>query len=405
MHLLYNIGIKAYEAALHIAANFNPKAKAWVKGREEYFKKLPTVTDKKIIWFHCASLGEFDMALPVMNSMKEKHPSTFILVSFFSPSGMEHYHKRIHKVDLAVYLPSDSPKNAKQFITHFKPEKVFFVKYEFWSNYIFEAKKQHIQVFSLCSIFRDDHRFFKWYGGFFRETLRQIDFFYTQNERSSLLLADIEITNFITAGDTRFDRVIENKKQLVPNEKIELFLKGEKAIILGSTWPKDEEMLIPFILNNPNLKFIIAPHNIDEDHIKMIEQLLAGKSVRYTDETYSESNILILNTIGNLSNAYSYGKIAYVGGGFTGSLHNILEPAVFGLPVMFGPKFKRFPEASMFIHAGIGFTVSNSTEFENTFLEIDQNLSKLSEKTEEFVLKNTGASSKIIAHLESNFGL
>ena len=161
MHLLYNIGIKAYEAALHIAANFNPKAKAWVKGREEYFKKLPTVTNKKVVWFHCASLGEFDMALPVMNSMKEKYPSTFILVSFFSPSGMEHYHKRIHKVDLAVYLPSDSPKNAKQFITHFKPEKVFFVKYEFWSNYIFEAKKQHVQVFSLCSIFRDDHRFFK----------------------------------------------------------------------------------------------------------------------------------------------------------------------------------------------------------------------------------------------------
>ncbi|MEY3238524.1 MAG: hypothetical protein RI883_2625, partial [Bacteroidota bacterium] len=394
MHILYNIGIKAYEAALHIAANFNPKAKAWVKGREGYFKQLPAVPDKKVVWFHCASLGEFDMALPVMNSLKDKYPSTFILVSFFSPSGMEHYHKRIHKVDLAVYLPSDSPANAQKFIAHFKPEKAFFVKYEFWSNYIFEAKKQDVQVFSLCSIFRDDHRFFKWYGGFFRDTLRQIDFFYTQNERSSLLLADIEITNFITAGDTRFDRVIENKKQLVPNEKIELFLKAEKAIILGSTWPKDEEILIPFILKNPTQKFIIAPHNIDEAHIVSIEQQLTGKTIRYTDESHSDSQVLILNTIGNLSNAYSYGKMAYIGGGFSGSLHNILEPAVFGLPVIFGPKFKRFPEASMFLHAGIGFTVNNLSEFENTFLEIDQNLSQLSEKTEAIVLKNTGASSK-----------
>lgn len=405
MHILYNIGIKLYEVALHIAANFNPKAKTWVKGREEYFNKLPTVPDKKVIWFHCASLGEFDMALPVMNNLKEKHPSLFILVSFFSPSGMEHYHKRIHSVDLAVYLPSDSPKNARQFIAHFKPEKAFFVKYEFWSNYIFEAKKQHVQVFSLCSIFRDDHRFFKWYGGFFRETLRQIDFFYTQNERSSLLLADIGITNFKTSGDTRFDRVIENKKQLVPNDKIEAFLQGEKAIILGSTWPKDEEMLIPFILKNPHLKFILAPHNIDEEHIVLIEKQLTGKTLRYTDEINLDSNILILNTIGNLSNAYSYGKIAYIGGGFSGNLHNILEPAVFGLPVIFGPKFKRFPEASMFIHAGIGFTVNNLSEFESTFGNIQNNLAELSDKTAAIVIKNTGASMKIITHLESNFNI
>ena len=405
MHILYNFGIKLYEAALHIAANFNPKAKAWVKGRKDYFKHLPMVPDKKVFWFHCASLGEFDMALPVINSLKEKYPSTFILVSFFSPSGMEHYHKRIHSVDLAVYLPSDSPANAKKFIAHFKPEKVFFVKYEFWSNYIFEAKKEHVQVFSLCAIFRDDHRFFKWYGGFFRDTLRQIDFFYTQNERSSLLLADIGINNFATTGDTRFDRVIENKKQLVPNDKIELFLKGGRAIILGSTWPKDEEILIPFILKNPNQKFILAPHTIDEAHIVSIEQQLTGKTQRYSDESFSDSQVLILNTIGNLSNAYSYGKIAYIGGGFSGSLHNILEPAVFGLPVIFGPKFKRFPEASMFIHAGIGFTVTNSSEFDNIIKKIEQNIAELSDKTAAIVIKNTGASVKIISHLENNFGI
>lgn len=404
MHFLYNSGIRLYELALRAAATVNPKAKKWVDGRKDYFKKLPEVPPKKVIWFHCASLGEFDMALPVMNLLKLRHPDLFILVSFFSPSGMEHYHKRKHSVDLAVYLPSDTEDNARRFIAHFHPDKVFFVKYEFWSNYISEAKKRNVQVFSLCSIFRDDHRFFKWYGGFFRETLKEIDFFYTQNEVSTLLLADVGITNFKTTGDTRFDRVIENKQQLEPNPRIESFLKGEKAVIIGSSWPEDEELVLPFILQHPDRKFIIAPHNVDDQHIEDISGKLSGRVVLFTD-TNNDGHVMILNTIGHLASAYAYGEIAYVGGGFSGNLHNILEPAVFGLPVIFGPKFKRFPEAAQFIHQGIGFSVKDPKEFEHAFDTISNDLPALSKKTAEFVEKNRGASVKILDHVEQDFGI
>jgi 3-deoxy-D-manno-octulosonic-acid transferase len=405
MHFLYNSGIRLYELAIRTAALFNPKAKNWVEGRKDYFEHLSNVpSDQKVIWFHCASLGEFDMALPVMNLIKERHPSIFLLVTFFSPSGMEHYNKRKHQVDLAVYLPSDKPSNAEKFIKHFHPDKVFFVKYEFWSNYIFEAKKQNVQVFSLCSIFREDHRFFKWYGGFFRKTLKEVDFFYTQNETSTLLLADIGITNFMTSGDTRFDRVIENKKSLESNPRIEAFLKDEKAFIIGSSWPEDEAIVIPYILQNRNKKFIIAPHNIDEAHVSSIETKLANLTERFT-ENNGGKNVLILNTIGHLASAYSYGEIAYVGGGFSGNLHNILEPAVFGLPVLFGPKFKRFPEASQFIHLGIGFSVKTSQEFTSALNEIYNNLPAISEKTSTTVTKNKGASVKILDHLEQHYGL
>jgi len=405
MHFLYNSGIQLYELAIRTAALFNPKAKNWIDGRKDYFEHLPKIpSDQKVIWFHCASLGEFDMALPVMNLIKERHPAIFLLVTFFSPSGMEHYNKRKHQVDLAVYLPSDKPSNAEKFIKHFHPDKVFFVKYEFWSNYIFEAKKQNVQVFSLCSIFREDHRFFKWYGGFFRTTLKEVDFFYTQNETSTLLLADIGITNFMTSGDTRFDRVIENKQSLESNPRIEAFLNNEKAFIIGSSWPEDEAIVLPYILQNPDKKFIIAPHNIDEAHVSSIETKLSNLTERFT-ENNGGKNVLILNTIGHLASAYSYGEIAYVGGGFSGNLHNILEPAVFGLPVLFGPKFKRFPEASQFIHLGIGFSVKTNEEFTSTLNEIYKNLPAISEKTSNTVTKNTGASVKILDHLEQHYGL
>lgn len=405
MNFLYNLGIKSYELAIRATAAFNPKAKAWVDGRKDFFENLPNVESKNVVWFHCASLGEFDMALPVMNLIKERHPGIFLLVTFFSPSGMEHYHKRKHSVDLAIYLPSDTPSNAKRFIAHFHPDKVFFVKYEFWTNYINEAKENNVQVFSLCSLFRDDQRFFKWYGTFFRDTLRMVDYFYTQNETSTLLLADIGIINCVTSGDTRFDRVLENKAQLVPNPKLEQFLNGEKAIIIGSSWPEDEKILLPVILKNPNRKFIIAPHNIDENHIASIESQLKGLTCRFTDENYGNSRILILNTIGHLASAYSYGSIAYVGGGFSGKLHNILEPAVFGLPVIFGPRYRRFPEASHFIHAEIGYSVNSSDQLEKIINQLESNLKEVSEKTETFVVKHAGASKKILDHLESVFGM
>ena len=403
MQLIYTIAVLVYARALRVASLFNPKAKKWVVGRENYFEKLPEIAASKVMWFHCASLGEFDMALPAMHLLKEKQPDCFLLVTFFSPSGMEHYQKRKNSVDLAIYLPIDTPRNARRFIQHFHPEKAFFVKYEFWSNYIFEAKNQHIQVFSLSCLFRKDQRFFKWYGSFFRKTLHAIDFFYTQDEASGLLLNSIGISNYICVGDTRYDRVIENKLLLEDNERISTFLMGEKAIILGSTWPKDELFLSPFILKNPKQKFILAPHTIDEKHIVSIEKLLLGRTSRYTE--MGNNQVLLLNTIGHLASAYAYGKIAYVGGGFTGKLHNILEPSVFGLPVLFGPKFKKFPEASRFIEHGTGFTISTAEAFEKTIALIEINLDEISTRTAELVVKNTGASKKILSHLDTNFKL
>lgn len=403
MHFLYNFGIRLYGLAIWIASHFSIKAKKWLDGRRDYFDLIPAINHSNVLWFHCASLGEFDMGLPVMNELKSRNSDLFILVSFFSPSGMEHYMKRKHCVDLAVYLPLDTPQNAKKFINHFGPRQAFFVKYEFWSNHILEAKKQGVQLFSICTALRPDHRFFKWYGSFFRKTLRAIDFFYTQNETSTLLLADLKISQCLLTGDTRFDKVLDNKSNLQRNDRIESFLKGEKAFIIGSSWPMDEKVVFDYIHKNPTRKFIVAPHQIDEEQLKKIEIELNGRCQRYTRPLEQDKHVLILDTIGHLASAYSYGEIAFVGGGFSGKLHNILEPAVFGLPVIFGPRFKKFPEATQFIHKGIGFAINDSKELELCIQEILSNYTELHKKTSEFVIQNKGAKDKIVNHLIEMF--
>jgi len=387
---------------LFLASKFNAKAKLWVDGRAHYFENLPVIPNKQVIWFHCASLGEFDMALPLMKKIKEHQSHVFILTTFFSPSGMEHYQKRNHCVDLAVYLPVDTRSNAKRFMAHFHPEKAFFVKYEFWPNFIGEAKKHHVQLFSICTLLRKNQRFFKWYGSFFRKALRQFNFFYVQNNLTANLLKEIGIQNSLVIGDLRYDRVLENKKNSVKNQRIEDFLSGEKAIIIGSSWPRDEELIFPYILENPHLKFIIAPHNVDEHTIVNIEKDLKGITCRYTDSSTTK-NVMILNTIGHLSSAYYAGKIAYVGGGFSGKLHNILEPAVFGLPIIIGPKYDKFPEAIEFISRGVGFSVKNKIEFELVLDAIEKKSTELSKKILDLVAENKGASDKILNHLEFNF--
>ncbi len=403
MHLLYNFGISLYGIAIWIASHFSNKAKKWIDGRKNYFDSLPSIQNSSIVWFHCASLGEFDMGLPVMQALKSKNKDLFILVTFFSPSGMEHYMKRKHCVDLAIYLPLDTPQNAKRFIRHFQPKQAFFVKYEFWCNHILEAKKQGVQLFSICTSLRPGQRFFKWYGSFFRRTLRTMDFFYTQNETTSLLLADIKITNCLMSGDTRFDKVLDNKENLQKNERIEQFLQGDKAIIIGSSWPLDEKLLLPYLLKNQSKKFILAPHQIDEKHLTQITNELTDTVQLFTQDNQPNKHVLLLDTIGHLASAYSYGNIAYVGGGFSGKLHNILEPAVFGLPVIFGPHFKNFPEAAQFIHQGIGFSICNLVELERCIEKIASDYQQLFKKAETFVELNKGAKDKIIAHLTTHF--
>ena len=404
MHGLYNFSIRVYGIAIFIFSFFNKKAKSWINGRKNWRKHLENLP-QNIIWFHCASLGEFDQGLPVMKELKLIYPNHFLLVTFFSPSGMDHYHKRNHCVDLAIYLPLDTRQNAIDFLNLTRPKIGVFVKYEFWANYILEAKKQNIKLVSIATILRKNQVYFKGYGFFFRTILKSIDHFFVQNEDTKSLLNSIEIENVTVVGDTRFDNVIANKRNF--EHKLENstnkstvfhdFLKGKKAVIFGSSWSPEEAILedcLPFLKNE---KIILAPHNVSESNVSRLAKIYGRNAVRYTQfEKFDQQSILILDTIGHLSTAYYYGKIAFVGGGFSGKLHNILEPAVFGLPVIFGPVHSKFPEASAFLKEGIGFEVGNKDEFEATILSIEKELKQLTLKTATFVASQNGVSKRII---------
>lgn len=397
MHLLYNIGVGAYGVAIRIASLFLPKAKKWITGRKNWSDNLPDIHGKKVIWFHCASLGEFDQGLPLMNEIKSQHPDIFLLVTFFSPSGFEHYHKREHQADFVCYLPLDTPGNARKFIQHFSPQKSFFVKYEFWGNYILTAKKSGSEIYNVSGIFRPNQRFFKWHGSFFRKILKQFDHFFVQNESSKQLLNSIDITKVTISGDSRFDRVIENREKAKDNEIIERFKSDDDLLIVGSSWPADESILLPWI-NESTKKVLIAPHQVDDKHVEQIISGISRKTSRYsrlTSDSSMDFDVLILDTIGHLASAYKYGTLAYVGGGFSGSLHNILEPAVFGLPVIFGPKHTRFPEAQAFIDGGFGFSVQTTSQFEKAFELILSDLTSIGQKEQTFVESNAGASKKV----------
>lgn len=402
MHLLYNIGVGAYGIAIRIASLFLPKAKKWIDGRKNWTSNLPEITHQGVVWFHCASLGEFDQGLPLMNKIKAEKPEIFLLITFFSPSGFEHYQKRDHQADFVCYLPLDTPSNAKKFIQHFSPSKSFFVKYEFWGNYILAAKKNGSEIYNISGIFRPNQRFFKWHGGFFRKILKQFDHFFVQNETSKELLNSIQITNVSITGDSRFDRVIENRDKAKDNALIEQFKGNDQLVIIGSSWPADEALLVPWI-NGSKFKILIAPHQVDDKHVGQIISGITRKVDRYSalnEESASDLEVLVLDTIGHLASAYKYGTIAYVGGGFSGSLHNILEPAVFGLPVIFGPKHSRFPEAQAFIDGGFGFVVETTKEFEKAFNKIVADLDRISEKEQKFVEANAGASEKIYGKIK-----
>lgn len=404
MHFLYNSGVRAYGFSIRIASLFLPKAKKWIVGRKNWSSKLPDVSHQDVVWFHCASLGEFDQGLPLMNKIKSEKPEIFLLVTFFSPSGFDHYQKREHQADFVCYLPLDTPRNARKFIAHFNPNHSFFVKYEFWGNYILAAKKNGSKIYNISGIFRPNQRFFKWHGGFFRNILKQFDHFFVQNETSKKLLSSIGLKNVSITGDSRFDRVIENRDNAKNNAAIEQFKGEDQLVIIGSSWPVDEALLIPWI-NQTKFKILIAPHQVDDKHVAQIITGISRKVARYSslkEDQEMDSEVLVLDTIGHLASAYKYGTIAYVGGGFSGSLHNILEPAVFGLPVIFGPKHTRFPEAQAFIDGGFGFSVETTKQFEKAFTEIVANLATISEKERAFVEANAGASEKIYVSIYRN---
>lgn len=404
MHALYNLGIRSYGALVWFAQFFNPKAKQWILGRKNWRKTLSSHPEiKGCYWFHCASLGEFEQGRPLMEELRKAQPTVNILVTFFSPSGYE-IRKNYAGADLIVYLPLDTPKNARDFIQLVRPQQAFFVKYEFWANYLFELKKCGIPVYNISGVFRPEQRFFKRNNTFSPSILTCFTHFFVQNESSAKLLHGIGLSNVTVSGDTRYDRVLSNAQRVTPHPILANFVANQPTLVMGSSWPVDEQLIFPLITNGTiTERIIIAPHEIDEAHIVSIEQQLPHLTKRLstcTAETdFSHIQVLIIDCIGLLANAYSHGTYAYVGGAFGKGLHNILEPAVFGLPVIFGPNHAKFPEAAAFINAGIGFSIANSTEFEaarNAVLHA----AEIHERTKQFIQDQAGATAMILKHLK-----
>lgn len=369
MKIFYNIGIYGMAAGMKLAALFNDKAKKWVVGRRGVFNGLrDALNDEKqpVVWVHAASLGEFEQGRPVMEAIRSRMPEHKILLTFFSPSGYE-IRKNYNGADWVFYLPADTPNNARRFVEIVKPEITIFIKYEFWLNYLSEAKRHRSRLFLISALFLPDFVFFKPYGGHFREALGWFERIYVQNDRSRELLAGIGVHNTDVAGDTRFDRVFSIASNAVQLPVVERFAADARVLIAGSTWEVDEEMLLEAVKSRPDIKFIIAPHEIHADRIEAFMERSGRKCVRYTqvsdNDDVGSAEVLFIDTIGILSSVYAYGSRAYIGGGFGAGIHNILEAATFGLKIAFGPNYRKFQEAHDLIELGGACSVSSSAEF------------------------------------------
>lgn len=409
MKFLYTLGIYLYYLGILIVSIFNKKGAKWINGRKNTFKELKSEKkgDEKIVWFHCASLGEFEQGRPVIELLKAKFPDYKILITFFSPSGYE-IRKNYENADYVCYLPLDTPGNAKKFLNIVKPEFAVFIKYEFWFNFINQLKKKGIPVFYISAIFRPSQHFFKWYGGWFSKMLDKISYFFVQNIESKELLNSIGISNVEISGDTRFDRVFEIAKQKKPFPLIEKFKADSEIIIAGSTWPADEILIYDLLKQDfENIKFIIAPHLVDKAHIDSIIKNIDEKVLKYSEATIENVNnykILIIDSIGILNNLYQYTKIAYIGGGFGVSIHNIQEPATFANPVIFGPKeHTNFEEAKDLIKLSGAFCINNSKELIETvkkLLSDSDFYSKSSNTCKNYIDEKRGATEIIVNKIQ-----
>lgn len=357
MILFYNLSVFFYSLLVRFASLFNPKAKQWVQGRKDILKKIAKEVEGEtnLVWFHSASLGEFEQGRPVIEAFRAKYPEYKIVLTFFSPSGYE-IRKNYEGVDYVFYLPVDSKKNAKAFIRIIDPKMVFFIKYEFWYHYLNQLRKQEIPTYIFSTIFRKNQMFFKPYGGLYRKILKAFTHFFVQNEESIKLLKGIGFENVSLAGDTRFDRVYTIAKQAKVLDQVEDFAQNRPVMIAGSTWPKDEENIISYINNaDKDYKFIIAAHEVDENHIKSIVNAIEKPYVRFTSATKAEidaAEVLVVDCIGILSSLYRYADVSYIGGGFGRGIHNTLEAACYGLPVIFGPNYHKFKEAKDLLALG-----------------------------------------------------
>lgn len=408
MTFLYNIGISAYSLAIRLAAPFNEKAGLLSKGRKEVWKKIHNIHrgNERLVWFHAASLGEFEQGRPVIEKLRQAEPETKILLTFFSPSGYE-IRKNYTGADYILYLPADTKRNAIRFIETFRPDTAVFVKYEFWFHYLQELHNRQIPTYLISAIFRAEQPFFKSWGSLHRRMLGFFKCLFVQDEQSVKLLSDIHINHVRLTGDTRFDRVKQIADAARDIEKVAAFCNQQPAVVCGSTWPPDEDILLDYINHyTGTYKWIIVPHEIGENHIKSILDKCRKKIIRYSQiaNNPAEYDVLVIDCIGLLSAIYRYGNIAYIGGGFGAGIHNTLEAAVYGIPVIFGPKYQKFNEAVILIREGGAFSIQSGTELAevlNSLIGTPVVAETAGQKALEYVTSQLGATEVIGEEVKS----
>jgi 3-deoxy-D-manno-octulosonic-acid transferase len=407
--LLYNLIVYGYGLVIRIASLRNPKARQWTSGRRDWRNTLGLALGSlgggPRIWVHCASYGEFEQGRPLMEVIRKRHPQYKIVLSFFSPSGYEAF-KNWKGADLVCYLPLDTPKNAHDFLNLVKPHTAIFIKYEFWVNFLFRLKVRSVPTFLVSAVFKPHHPFFKWYGSFFRRSLLTFNKLFVQDESSARLLSSIGIQQCEVCGDTRFDRVLEIRGNFNPLPFFEEFCKAHNIWVAGSTWPGDEELLIAAYkkINDPGLKLIIAPHNVDERHIGNLEQLLQKNGLAYLlysrQQQDANAPVLVVDSIGLLSRLYHYARVTYVGGGFDSGIHNCLEPAVYLKPVLFyDHDYRKYNEVIDLVNMNAARPVKDAAELAGAFTRF---LNNGEEKTAReaalrtYFEKNSGVTEKVL---------
>lgn len=408
MRLLYNLSILLYRLAIGIVSPFNPKAKKWIGGRKDIFEKLEKAIakDAPLAWFHCASLGEFEQGRPVIEAFRKNYPQYKILVTFFSPSGYE-IRKNYSGADHVFYLPIDTRANAERFISIANPRLVIFVKYEFWFNYLDILHKKNIPLYLISATFRTSQHFFRAYGGWYRKALHYYTHIFVQNKASKDILNNIGVNQVTVSGDTRFDRVADVASEARELSLAEAFSKDAFVLVAGSTWEADEEFIVPLAREHKELKLIIAPHEISDARISSLvsETERSARVIKYSQADIASvkaAQVLIIDNIGMLSSLYRYGQIAYIGGGFGKGIHNTLEAAAYGMPVLFGPNYQKFLEAKALVKLGGAFSIYSYDDLNNritTLITDQKKLQHASQVSRNFVQENKGATAAILGKL------